>query len=217
MSNQSPMKTLSLIAQKGGTGKTTLGIHLAVQAQRHELRVLLIDTDPQGSAGAWWQRRASAEPALVQGLGTELPDMQAQARERGFELVIVDTAPHSSEQSRACAARSDAVLIPTRPAILDLDAIGTTTELVAGLKVPSQIVLNACPPPTRAQEPRIVAEAREALTAYQVPVCPVAVSQRAAYSHALIDGRAVVEFEAQGKAAGEIEALWLEVRRGLGL
>lgn len=87
-----------------------------------------------------------------------------------------------------------------RPAILDLDAIGTTTELVAGLNVPSQIVLNACPPPTRAQEPRIVAEAREALTAYQVPVCPVAVSQRAAYSHALIDGRAVVEFEARGRA-----------------
>ncbi len=217
MNNQSPMKTLSLIAQKGGTGKTTLGIHLAVQAQRQGLRVLLIDTDPQGSAGAWWQRRASAEPTLVTGLGTELAEMQAQARERAFQLVIVDTAPHSSEQSRACAACSDAVLIPTRPAILDLDAIGATTELVADLDLPAQIVLNACPPPIRAHEPRIVAEAREALTAYQVPVCPVAISQRAAYSHALIDGRAVVEFEAQGKAAAEIEALWADIRHGLEL
>jgi chromosome partitioning protein len=233
------MKTLSLIAQKGGTGKTTLGIHLAVQAQRDGLRVLLVDTDPQGSAGAWWQRRDAAEPVLVQGLGTELAGVLSQADRRGFDLVVVDTAPHSSEQSRACAERSDMVLIPTRPAILDLDAIGATTELVAGLLVDAQepsgsslvgsrqassggafsaqIVLNACPPPTRAQEPRIVTEAREALTAYQVPVCPVAVSQRAAYSHALIDGRAVVEFEAQGKAASEIESLWRVVRAGLDL
>lgn len=211
------MKTLSLIAQKGGTGKTTLGIHLAVQAQRDGLQVLLIDTDPQGSAGAWWQRRSSAEPALVQGQGTELAGMQAEAATRGFGLVIVDTAPHASEQSRACAECSDAVLIPTRPAILDLDAIGATTALVADLNVPAEIVLNACPPPTRAHEPRIVAEAREALSAYGVPVCPVAVSQRAAYSHALIDGHAVVEFEAHGKAAAEIDALWRAVRERLAL
>jgi chromosome partitioning protein len=211
------MKTLSLIAQKGGTGKTTLGIHLAVQAEREGLQVLLVDTDPQGSAGAWWQRRAAETPALVQGRGTDLADMQAEAARRGFELVLVDTAPHSSEQSRACAVRSDAVLIPTRPAILDLDAIGITTELVAGLSVPAEIVLNACPPPMRDHETRLVTEAREALTAYRVPVCPVAVSQRAAFSHALIDGHAVVEFEAHGKAAAEIAALWRVVKTRLGL
>jgi chromosome partitioning protein len=45
----------------------------------------------------------------------------------------------------------------------------------------------------------------------------VAVSQRAAYSHALIDGRAVSEFEAHGKAAAEIEALWRIAREDLGL
>jgi chromosome partitioning protein len=211
------MKTLSLIAQKGGTGKTTLGIHLAVQALRDGRSVLIIDTDPQGSAGAWWQRRQAEVPALVQGQGTALPGMQAEARARGFDLVIVDTAPHSSEQSRACAECSDAVLIPTRPAILDLDAIGITTALVAGLSVPAEIVLNACPPPLLGHETRIVAEAREALGAYPVPVCPVAVSQRAAFSHALIDGHAVVEFEAHGKAAAEIDALWRAVKPRLGL
>lgn len=211
------MKTLSLIAQKGGTGKTTLGIHLAVQALRDGRSVLLIDTDPQGSAGAWWQRRQAETPALVQGQGTALPGLQAEARVRGFDLVIVDTAPHSSDQSRACAECSDAVLIPTRPAILDLDAIGITTALVAGLSVPAEIVLNACPPPLLGRETRLVAEAREALGAYPVPVCPVAVSQRAAFSHALIDGHAVVEFEAQGKAAAEIDALWRAVKPRLGL
>jgi chromosome partitioning protein len=211
------MKTLSLIAQKGGTGKTTLGIHLAVQAMRDGLEVLLVDTDPQASASTWWQRRAADAPALVQGDGEELPAILEQATARGFALVVVDTAPHSSAQATACARASDWVYIPTRPAILDLDAIGASTELAAAVQAPARIVLNACPPPTRAHEPRIVSEAREALGRYGVPVCEVAISQRAAYSHALIDGRAVSEFEAHGKAAAEIAALWRILRQDLEL
>jgi chromosome partitioning protein len=211
------MKTLSLIAQKGGTGKTTLGIHLAVQAMADGLNVLLVDVDPQASASTWWQRRASEAPALVRGDGGEIPMILDQARERGFELVLIDTAPHSSAQATACARASDAVYIPTRPAILDLDAIGATTELTTAVETPARIVLNACPPPTRSGEPRIVAEARDALRGYGVPVCEVAISQRAAFAHALIDGRAVSEFEAHGKAVAEIAALWRTVREDLAL
>jgi len=211
------MKTLSLIAQKGGTGKTTLGIHLAVQAVQEGLRVLLVDTDPQGSASTWWQRRAADIPALVQASGDELSTILEEANGRGFDLAVVDTAPHSSAQATACARASDWVYIPTRPAILDLDAIGASTELAAAVQARARIVLNACPPPTRSGEPRIVAEARDALGRYGVPVCDIAISQRAAYSHALIDGRAVSEFEAHGKAAAEIAALWVVVRGDLGL
>ena len=211
------MKTLSLIAQKGGTGKTTLGIHLAVQAVQEGLRVLLVDTDPQGSASTWWQRRAAAVPALVQASGEELSGILDEAGGRGFDVAVVDTAPHSSAQATACARASDWVYIPTRPAILDLDAIGASTQLTAAVQASARIVLNACPPPTRSGEPRIVAEARDALGRYSVPVCDIAISQRAAYSHALIDGRAVSEFEAHGKAAAEIAALWVVVRGDLGL
>jgi len=211
------MKTLSLIAQKGGTGKTTLAIHLCVQAVRDGLSVVLVDVDPQASASTWWQRRAADEPALVQGDGDELPAILSQARERGYGLAVIDTAPHSSEQATACAQASDWIYIPTRPAILDLDAIGATTTLAAAVQAPARIVLNACPPPTRFGEPRIVGEARQALVRYGIPVCEVAVSQRAAYSHALIDGRAVSEFEAHGKAAAEIEALWRIAREDLRL
>ncbi|MGB5834664.1 MAG: AAA family ATPase [Thiohalocapsa sp.] len=209
------MKTLSLIAQKGGTGKTTLAIHLAVQAIRDGLSVVLVDVDPQASASTWWQRRAADEPALVQGNGDELPGILDQASERGFALAIVDTAPHSSAQATACARASDWIYIPTRPAILDLDAIGATTELASAVQTSARIVLNACPPPTRFGEPRIVNEAREALSRYGIPVCEAAVSQRAAYSHALIDGRAVSEFDAHGKAAAEIGALWRIIREDL--
>ncbi len=202
------MKTLGIIAQKGGAGKTTLVIHLAVRAVLNGLKVLIVDLDPQASAMTWWQRRESELPALVQSNGAELEAVLKSARKSGYQFAIVDTAPHNSADARACASLADRVFIPTRPAILDLDAIGTTTELVAEIGAPAKVILNACPHPTRFGEPRIVAEARQALAGYGIPVSDVAISQRAAFSHALIDGRAVNEFDSSGKAAREIDELW---------
>jgi len=209
------MKALGIIAQKGGAGKTTLGIHLAVRAGLAGLKVLVVDLDPQASATAWWQRRQEDSPALVQANADALKEVLKKAEEQGFQFVIIDTAPHSSLEAVACARLADQVCIPTRPAILDLDAIGTTTELVADVGVTARVVLNACPPATRFGEPRIVTEARQALQSYGIPVSDVAISQRAAFSHALIDGRAVSEFDPKGKAAQEIERLWLTLSKEL--
>ena len=197
-----------MLAQKGGTGKTTLAVHLAVEALREGAKVLLVDIDPQASATRWWRRRAASQPDLVQGDGDALPRLLAEAEHRGYDLAIVDTAPHSSQDATISARLSDRVCIPTRPAILDLDAIGASTEIAQRVEARATIVLNACPPPTRAREPRIVAEAREALETYGLPICRVAVSQRASFAHALIDGRVAGELEAGGKAAAEIERLW---------
>jgi len=202
------MKTLGIIAQKGGAGKTTLSIHLSVRAGMAGLKVLLVDTDPQASATAWWRRRPEETPALIQSRGELLPDVLSSAVGQGYDLVVIDTAPHSSGEASATARLSDVVYIPTRPAILDLDAIGVSTELVASTGTMSKIVLNSCPPPNRYGEPHIVSEARQALKTYGIPVSEVAISQRAAFSHALIDGHAVNEFERKGKAAGEIDSLW---------
>ena len=209
------MKTLGVIAQKGGTGKTTLSVHLAVQATLEGLHVLLLDMDPQASATAWWKRRSDAHPELIQGRGDALAGILKHAREQAYDLVIADTAPHSSADSSACAQLSDHVIIPTRPAILDLDAIGATTSIVNEVRCSAAIVLNACPPPKRYGEPHIVSEAREALELYGLPVCDVAVSQRAAFSHALIGGLAVAEFDASGKAAGEMARLWGALKEDL--
>ncbi len=211
------MKTLGVIAQKGGAGKTTLCIHLAVQAGAAGLRVLMVDSDPQGSATAWWRRRHAETPALIQSRGEVLEQVLETARQQGYDLVVIDTAPHSSHDARICAQLADRVYIPTRPAILDLDAIGATTELVARVGTAARIVLNSCPPATFYGVPRIVTEARQALQAYGIPVSEVAISQRAAFSHALIDGRAVTEFDHKGKAAREIGRLWQVIREELGL
>lgn len=204
-----------MIAQKGGTGKTTLSIHLAVQASLSGINVLLIDIDPQASATSWWRRRKTEKPELVQTEGDKLGGVLNSARQRGYELAVIDSAPHSSADAETCAHLSDLILIPSRPAILDLDAISATTSLVEKIGVPAKIVLNACPHPTRYGEPHIVSEAREALRVYNIPVCESILSQRAAFSHALIDGRAITEFDPRSKAATEIHMLWDTISREL--
>ena len=100
------------------------------------------------------------------------------------------------------------VVIPTRAAILDLRAIRATVEIARRAKARSVVVLNAVPAGRGVAEASIVSEARRALAAYGLPLAPVVVTQRAALSHALNDGRAVTEFEPDGKASAELQTLW---------
>ena len=204
------VKTICLLAQKGGTGKTTLCLHLAVLAGEMGRDVCVLDLDPQASAGAWLRRREQETPPVMPCAAADLAatlKTLGQGR-RGRDLVLLDTAPHSSHEADTAVSCADLVLIVTRPAILDLEAIGESVKIVKRRRARAAVVLNACPPPTRYGETAIVREAREALAGYGLPVSPVSLSQRAAYSHALIDGRAVTEFESRGKAAAEIRSLW---------
>jgi chromosome partitioning protein len=121
----------------------------------------------------------------------------------GVDSVIVDTAPHAEAVAAEAARAADMVVIPSRPSVLDLEAIGGTVDIVRAVRRPATIVLNACP----ARSP-VIEEARTALKAYELPVCPTPIIQRVPLAYALIDGRAVTEFEPQGKAAEKIRATW---------
>lgn len=208
------MKTLALLARKGGVGKTTLAVHLAVIAAEKR-RVLLVDTDPQRSATDWWRARAGDVPELVTCEAKQVPDVLRAARADGVDLVVLDTRPSVEADTAAIARLADLVLIPTRPAILDLRAIGATVEVVKALKAQAMIVLNAAPPPRGASEASLTTEARSALGAYGLSVVPVAVGNRAALAHALVDGRAVTEFEPTGKASAELRGLFLQLEERL--
>lgn len=205
-----------MLSRKGGSGKTTLSIHLAVLAQAAGKRVLLIDLDPQGSAAAWWQARQDQAPELEQTTPDKLDGLLATARKAGVELAIIDTRPSVEADAVQVAALSDFVLIPTRPAILDLRAILGTVDLVKGGRHRAAIVLNACASPRGVGESSATSDARRALAAFGVPVAPMSVVQRAALSHALVGGQAVSEIEPSGKATKEIRALWRFVEKELG-
>lgn len=196
------MPAIALLSQKGGAGKTTLTVHLAVACGD----ALIVDTDKQRSSAGWWRERKGALPELVTAGAQSVPKaLEATKR----QWVFIDTPPRHEEALRQVSCVSDFILIPARPGILDLRAIADTVRLVDNK--PAVIVLNCAPPNRGFAEAGIVAEARSALGVYGLPVCPVAISQRVAYSHALNGGLAVTEFEPEGKAAGEIRRLmsWL--------
>jgi len=201
-------RTLALLAQKGGVGKTTLAVHLAVLAEQEGRRVLLVDTDPQRSLTAWWKARAAETPLLVECQPAQLREVIAAAERDGVDLVVVDSQPSVSPDTAAVARLADLSLIPCRPSVLDLRAIGATVEVVQAIRRPAAIVINAAPAARGAGEATVVVEARKGMEPYGLPVAPVAVGQRASLTYALIDGRAVTEFEPAGRAAGELRKLW---------
>jgi chromosome partitioning protein len=209
------MKVVGLLSRKGGVGKTTLAVHLAVLAQQAGQRTLLIDLDPQGSAAAWWRARDAETPALVETQPAELRAILDAAQADGVDLVIVDTRPSVEADVAHVAALSDLVMIPTRPAIFDLRAILGTLDVVKGTARRSMLVLNACPPARGAGEASIVTDARRALTAFGVPVAAVAITSRAAFIAAPVAGLTAGETEPEGKAAKEIRALWRIVEKEL--
>ena len=198
------MKRLGIVSTKGGSGKSTLATHLAAWAEAQGIATGIIDCDPQGSSALWHRIREAETPRLAQ----LMPDQVAAFDAPDVELVLVDSAPAHSADVRIIAAACDFVLIPTRPALFDLDGVRLAVEQVAASGTPGAIVLNACPPGRGVGESSITVEARRALQEAPLPVAPVSITQRAAFAHALIAGAAVHEFEPDGKAAKEIAALW---------
>lgn len=204
---------LGLLSRKGGSGKTTLAIHLAVQAQNGALRVLLVDLDPQGSTSAWWQARSADTPQMDATTPAKLPALLDAARKGGIDLVIIDTRPSVEADAIQVAALSDFVLVPTRPSILDLRAILATIDIVKGSRMRAAIVLNACQAPRAGGEASTTTDARKALNAFGVAVAPTTIVHRASLAHALVSGMAVSETEPDSKAAKEIRALWRYIEK----
>jgi chromosome partitioning protein len=206
------MKTVALLSQKGGTGKTTLALHLAVAAEGAGRPTVVIDLDPQASAAGWKDSRQAEAPTVVSVPAARLPQALQAAQEGGAELVLIDTAPHSESASLAAARAADLVLIPCRPGILDLRAIGTSAELARLAGKRAYVVLNTMP----ARATNLAADARAAVATHGLDVAPVVMQQRAAYGHALTVGQTAQEFEPKGKGADEIAKLYSWMIESLG-
>jgi chromosome partitioning protein len=201
---------LAIISQKGGAGKTTLAVNLAVAAEMADVPTVIIDLDPQASAKTWHDLRGKKDsPVVVSAQASRIQEVIEVARSNGAELVIIDTAPHSESGALGAARAADLILIPCRPAILDLKAIGTSGDLAALAKKEAVVVLNAVP-----HQGKLAEEAGEAVRGYGLSIAPIRLTQRAAYVHSLTAGQAAQEFEPEGKAAQEILELykWTRVR-----
>jgi Mrp family chromosome partitioning ATPase len=136
-SQKGKMTVIVLASQKGGAGKTTLAVHLAVTAEAAgDGPAILIDTGLQGSLSSWWNERQAEDPKLAPVTIAELPEKLELLGLAGYRVVIIDTPPAITEAIEAVVRSADLVLIPTRPSPHDLRAVGSTVALVQGAGKP---------------------------------------------------------------------------------
>lgn len=207
------MKTLSVVSQKGGSGRTTLSVNLAVAAERAGLSCAICDLDPQASGWKWSQRRKTEAPEVLTAVAEQLESIQAKATAGGLDLLIIDSAPHADRAALLACKAADLVLVPTRASILDLDALKPVLELVEMAKRPALAVLNGVSTTTSLD----VDEARDAITARGVELHASYIHERVIYKRSLIDGRTVIEVGSDPKAVREIETLFGAIVERLGL
>jgi chromosome partitioning protein len=195
------MKVLAVIATKGGVGKSTVTLALAVEAQRRRQQVLVLDLDTQGTVFQWHDRRGNDRPAVISCLTSRLPQTLAEAEQQGFDLVILDPPGKSDAAAIGAAKAADLVLIPTGPQLFDIDALqGIKDVLHLAGDPPALVLINKAPP----QGSRHVTAADIITAQYGLKVSPVVIHQRGAHADAGNVGQTAWELDPKGKAAQEV-------------
>ena len=212
------MQVIVVASRKGGSGKTSLTAHLAVEATRRgDGPVAAIDADPMAGLTGWFDARKADEPLCVEptalqsrGLKATLAGLSAA----GVQLVIVDTAPSASHDVSEVIAAADLVLIPVIPSPNDLRAIGETLDLIDEAGKPALFVVN-----NAAANAKLTNQALTILsqhgTVAAVDGDPVIVRTRTDFRSSMTDGRTVGELKATSKSAEEIANLWTAVKARL--
>lgn len=199
-------KVVTVAQQKGGSGKTTLAVNLAVEFRRRGLRVALLDTDPQGSLGRWFMARRERlgeagmdfSTASAWGVGYECEKLRKQA-----DVVIVDTPPKVDADLRPALREADLVLVPVAASMVDLWATDGVFDLIGREGRRAVIVLNRVKAGTRLGE-EVAAAAAEV-----GGVAGASLGQRVVYAETL--GQGLGACEARGLAASEVGKLADEV------
>jgi chromosome partitioning protein len=190
---------------KGGAGATTTCRELAVAAVSTGLHVALVDLDSQGGLTRWWSRRTKDKgadgmnPLLLELPVDRIAAAAAQLRQR-FGLTVIDSPPTVHETIRAVASSADLALIPARPTVDDLDAVGPIARLLRGV-VDMGFVLTQVPGGRRSRDG---AEALERLAA----LAPVLGRTSLRLDYPRPAGMGSTGFEGGGTAQEEITELW---------
>jgi len=209
---------ITVAQQKGGAGKSTLTIHLAVAWSALGRRVAIVDIDPQASVSQWDERRGHGHNGNGNGSanGAELPHVvklsgwrtanEVERLGREHDIVLIDSPPHAATESRIAVRAARLVIVPMQPSVMDLWATQATLDMAKAERVAALIVLNRVPARSRAAD----AVAAEVAT-MGVPMADARIGNRVALASALHRGKGITEYEATSTAAHEIEALAQEI------
>lgn len=201
------MKKILITSQKGGSGKTTLAAHLAVEAERcGDAPVWLIDTDKQATLSLWHDRRAAETPQRADVPFAQIAAGLKNLADRGAAYCLIDTAPTISDQNAALIKLADLVLIPVRPSPADLWAVSETVAQVKEIDRPFLFVI------TQAKSQASITAQTIAALSEHGRVAQSFVGDRVPYAMAMTSGQTAPEIDKKSPAAKEIAALWLNVK-----
>ncbi len=201
------MKTIVVTSQKGGSGKTMLCTHLAVEAERQgDGPVWLIDTDKQGTLSLWHERREAETPQRADVSFVQLAGGLALLGKRGAAFCLVDTPPAISEQTAAVIELADLVVIPVRPSPADLWSVSQTVELTRQARRPFLFVI------TQAKAQANITAQTVAALSHHGRVAQTFIADRVPYAAAMTDGHSAAELALRSPCAQEIAGLWVNVK-----
>jgi chromosome partitioning protein len=202
-------KIITVAQQKGGAGKTTVAVHLAIAFLEQGLRVAVVDIDPQESLVNWFRQRGPSASELgpnvkaAQGWRVE-SEVRALAREH--DVIIIDSPPHAETEAKIAMRSADLVIVPLQPSPMDLWATGKTIEQVAAQGSRGLLVLNRVP--ARA---RIAEEMTKATRNMGAEIAHTSLGNRVAFAASLLAGKGVTEAASSSRAAEETRALAQEL------
>lgn len=205
------MQVIAVLNQKGGAGKTTIATHLARALQLAGHKVLLIDSDPQGSARDWAAVDPEGQPLAV--VGIDRPTIERDLKSIApHDFVVIDGAPQAADLAISAIKAAHLVVIPVQPSPYDIWAASDLVDLVKQrIEVTDGALRAAFVVSRHIAGTKLGGEITEALEGYGLPVLATKIGQRVAYPGTAAKGTTVLDADPASDAAAEIRALADEV------